>query len=219
KPSLRGLFYNNSELRSGWRLAIYAGTITALTSLGNSIISHYLIPGGDRAALFLTREVMDLIIIIFVSWIMGRIEGRTLADYGFPWRRMFRKEFWQGAMLGFATITVLVLLLKVLDVFKFSGLKLHGAEIPEWAVIYVLIFILVAVREELRYRGYGLFTLATGIGFWPAAIISSVYFAYTHSHNPGETPLGLFNVAVFGLFACFLLRRTGNLWMPIGLHL
>jgi len=29
----------------------------------------------------------------------------------------------------------------------------------------------------------------------------------------------LFNAGAFGLLACFLLRRTGNLWMPSGLHL
>jgi len=29
----------------------------------------------------------------------------------------------------------------------------------------------------------------------------------------------LFNAGAFGLLACLLLRRTGNLWMPIGLHM
>jgi hypothetical protein len=36
--------------------------------------------------------------------------------------------------------------------------------------------------------------------------------------NPGWTALGIATVFGFGLIACFLLRRTGNLWMPIGLH-
>jgi membrane protease YdiL (CAAX protease family) len=37
--------------------------------------------------------------------------------------------------------------------------------------------------------------------------------------NPGWTVLGLTTVFGFGLVACFLLRRTGDLWMPIGLHI
>ena len=47
--------------------------------------------------------------------------------------------------------------------------------------------------------------------------LSSI-FHYSHHGNSGEDWIGLFNVGAFGLLACFLLRRTGNLWMPIGLH-
>jgi len=39
-----------------------------------------------------------------------------------------------------------------------------------------------------------------------------------HVFNPGWTMLGLLTVVGFGLIACFLLRRTGDLWMPLGLH-
>jgi membrane protease YdiL (CAAX protease family) len=46
-----------------------------------------------------------------------------------------------------------------------------------------------------------------------------VLFGYGHHGNSGEDWIGLFNVGLFGLMACFLVRRTGNLWMPIGLHL
>jgi membrane protease YdiL (CAAX protease family) len=61
-------------------------------------------------------------------------------------------------------------------------------------------------------------TLASGIGFWPAAIASAVYFGYSHHNNTGEDWIGLFNAGFFGLFQCFLLRRTGNRWFPIGVH-
>src|SRR6516164_8859914 len=40
-----------------------------------------------------------------------------------------------------------------------------------------------------------------------------------HTGNSGEDWIGLANVALFGLLACLLLHRTGNLWMPIGLHM
>jgi uncharacterized protein len=87
------------------------------------------------------------------------------------------------------------------------------------ATIYGLVFILVALREEFRARGYALFTLSAGIGFWPAAILSSAFFGYSHHGNTGEDWIGLFNAGLFGLLTCFLLRRTGNLWMPIGVHM
>ena len=68
------------------------------------------------------------------------------------------------------------------------------------------------------FRGYMQFTLTTGIGFWPAALLMSALFAFAHTTNSGESLFGLIQVAAFGIFACIALRRTGNLWWPIGFH-
>jgi hypothetical protein len=132
---------------------------------------------------------------------------------------MFLGRFWQGALLGFATVTGLLVAMRAAGVFYFGSVALHGADVWKWATIYAFVFLLVALREEFRARGYGLFTLSTGIGFWPAAIISAAFFGYSHHLNSGENWIGLANAALFGLLACLLLRRTGDLWMPIGLHM
>ena len=121
-------------------------------------------------------------------------------------------------MLGLTLITSLILAMRAFGVFYFGSIALHGFDIWKWAAIYVFVFVLVALREEFRARGYKLFTLSAGIGFWPAAIISAIYFGYSHYWNSGENWIGLFNAGAFGLLLCFLLRRTGNLWMPIGLR-
>ena len=89
---------------------------------------------------------------------------------------------------------------------------------PSTSQGYGAAFLIVGVREEFHYRGYGLFTLSKGIGFWPAAFLTAAFFGYSHSGNSGETWLGLFNASAGGLFFCFLLRRSGDLWMPIGFH-
>lgn len=218
-PSIvRRAFYNARELRAGWRLLIFIGAITALISAENLSVAR-LLPHADNTTLFLIREVVDFLILVFVSWIMGRMERRTIADYGLPWRYMFGMRFWQGVLLGFASITALLVAMRLVRVFYFGTIALRGAEIWKWAATYGLVFILVALREEFRSRGYGLYTLSAGIGFWPAAILWSAFFGYSHHANSGEDWIGLFNAGMFGLLACFLLRRTGNLWMPIGLHM
>jgi uncharacterized protein len=215
---LHGVFYGPSELRAGWRLLIFLAIVVAFTELSNFMVRR-LLPGADGTTSFLVREVMDFLIFLFASSVMGRIESRTIADYGLPWRRMFRIEYWQGSLLGFASITVLLVTMRTAGVFHFGSIALHGPEIWKWAIVYALLFILVALREEFRARGYALYTLSTGIGFWPAAILSAAFFGYSHHGNSGEDWIGLFNAGVFGLLACFLLRRTGNLWMPIGFHM
>jgi membrane protease YdiL (CAAX protease family) len=218
-PSIfRRVFYGPSEIRAGWRLCIFLAIVTTLIEASNLIVRQML-HGADDTTLFLVREVMDFFIFLLASWIMGRIEGRTIADYGLPWRGMFRLQFWQGALLGFVAITGLLVAMRLAGVFYFGSIALHGADIWKWAIVYAFVFILVALREEFRARGYGLFTLSAGMGFWPAAIVSAAFFGYSHHGNSGEDFIGLFNAGAFGLLACFLLRRTGNLWMPIGLHM
>ena len=212
------VLYGPSELRAGWRLLIFVGIVAALIT-GTNWIFGRLLPGADRTATFLLFQVINFLIFLFASWVMGRIEGRNVAIYGLPWRKMFRSQFWQGVLIGFAAITGLLAMMRVAGVFHFGGLALHGADIWKWAAIYSFVFLLVGLREEFRSRGYLQYTLSLGIGFWPAALLSAALFGYGHHGNSGEDWIGLFNAGVFGLLACFLLRRTGNLWMPIGLHL
>jgi hypothetical protein len=78
--------------------------------------------------------------------------------------------------------------------------------------------VLVGIFEEFLFRGYAQSTLASGIGFWPAAILLSGAFGALHLPNPGEGWVGALSVMLFGLFACFTLRRTGSLWFAIGMH-
>jgi uncharacterized protein len=213
------VFYNNvSELRVIWRLLIFLAMVIVLTN-GSRLAMRRLFRGVDPTAVFLVSELMDFLIFLFASWIMGRIEGRTVADYGLPWRHAFRTQFWRGAVIGFAAITALLLAMRGIGVFHLEGIALHGGDVWKWAIAWGLVFILVALREEFRARGYGLFTLSAGIGFWPSAILSAAFFGYSHHGNSGEDWIGLINAGVFGLLACFLLRRTGSLWLPIGVHM
>ena len=80
---LRGVFCNPRELRAGWRLLIFLALVIALVNASNLIVRR-LLHSADETALFLVREVMDFLIFLLASWIMGRIEHRTIADYGLP---------------------------------------------------------------------------------------------------------------------------------------
>ena len=76
----------------------------------------------------------------------------------------------------------------------------------------------MGLSEEFLFRGYAQYTLARGIGFWPAAVSLSLVFGAAHLRNPGEGMVGALNVAVTGLVFAFALRRTGNLWLAVAWH-
>ena len=87
-----------------------------------------------------------------------------------------------------------------------------------YAALWGVVFLCVGLFEEFLFRGYAQFTLATGIGFWPAATALSAAFGALHLANSGEDKVGALSVFVIGMFFCLTLRRTGNLWFAVGLH-
>jgi len=216
--SIRQVSSNGNELHAVWSLCLFSLLILPALYSGDFAARRFLRDAG-LATLFFVREIRILLTFFVATWIMGRIESRRIAEYGLPWRSMFSRRFWIGALLGFASLSCLLLVMRLIGVFHFGAIALRPSDIGRWGVIYVLVFILVALTEEFSARGYALFTLTRITKFWPAAILTAIVFGYSHVGNAGEDWIGLFNVGLFGLLACLLLRRTGDLWMPIGFHM
>jgi membrane protease YdiL (CAAX protease family) len=176
------------------------------------------LPGTDPTALYLIGHAAQLAQLLLFAWAASRFERRGFADYGLPWRPALRSRFWQGMALGLGSLAVLVLAVAALGGVRLALPSHAGPDALLLGAGYLVLFIVLGLREEFLYRGYGLLTLGRQIGFWPAALVSSAWFVSTHAGNSGENVLGLAAVGAFGIFACMLLRRTGDLWLPIGFH-
>ena len=216
-PRLRTWFVGPSGFRAGWRLFAYVALVILLFRL-EDLGLRTLLHESDDVTAYVVNKAAKLGAILLASFIMARIERRSFGSFGLPWRGALRADFWLGASAGFAAITGLLVALRAVGAFHFGSIALRGTETWGYAVAFALIFLLIAVQEEFHYRGYGIYTLTTGIGFWPAALLSTLYFGWSHLDNHGETALGVLNVCAGGMLLCLLLRRTGSLWMPIGLH-
>jgi membrane protease YdiL (CAAX protease family) len=123
-----------------------------------------------------------------------------------------------GTIWGFGGISLLMVALYGLHAFSFDHVVLHGARLARFATFWAVMFLLVGLYEEFLLRGYSQFTLARGIGFWPAAVVLSVGFGLIHLRNDGEQWAGALAAAFIGFFFCLTLRRTGNLWFAVGFH-
>ena len=86
-------------------------------------------------------------------------------------------------------------------------------------LIWFLIFILVGWQEELLSRGYQLQNISEGINLTWGVIISSFAFALLHLLNPGANWISTFGIFLAGLFLSLGYILTGQLWLPIGLHI
>lgn len=216
------IFMGPNGLRAGWRLTIFFAQLFALAFLIGLIARHFLHgqqPGpADGYLSTILSEGATFSVVLFASFVMAKIENRTLADYGLPWRNAFRGKFWEGMVWGFLALSALLLSLRAAGVYSFGAPAIHGRDIAFYAAAWGLAFLLVGFFEEFFVRGYAQFTLTTGIGFWPAAILLSAAFGALHLSNPGETWIGGLSAGLFGFLFCLVLRRTGDLWLAIGFH-
>ena len=207
----------NSRLRALGRLLLFVALAFVIFPAKRRWL-RVMFHGADETVGYVLDHMIELAAVLIFGSIMAAIERRPFAAFGLPWRLALRARFWQGAGAGLASLTLLILVLRATGAIGLGVSSTSPLHAIGLGLAYATLFVLLAVREEFLYRGYGLFTLTEITGFWPAALASTVWFTWSHAGNSSENWLGLANVAAFGLLACLMLRRTGNLWMAIGFH-
>src|SRR5581483_6632733 len=217
-PSLiQSVFIGPAGLRAGWRFAIYLlACFVLLRAL--SLIIGFLFPRLQGLWALFAGECQLLVAAIVPAGALSRVERRPFGSYGLSRERAFGAFFWAGALWGLVSITVLLVAMRGFGAFYFGGLALHGVRILKFAAFWGVLFLIVGLFEEFLFRGYTQFTLAEGIGFWPAAVLLSAAFGAIHLRNQGEAWIGALGAAFIGLFFCLTLRRTRSLWFAAGMH-
>lgn len=222
------VFRGPNGIRAGWRALIFLGIIAGLLAAAGLLIvlaAHFLLHRpprfGDASLTPIGTAISEAAIFLLTAIsarIMARIEHRPWGEYGLPARFAFRQNFWIGTLIGFLAISTTLLAIFFMGGFRLSGLAIHGETLVASTLAWGAAFVMVGLAEEFAFRGYLQFTLTTGMGFWPAAILLSALFGLAHAGNPGESKFGLLSVVCFGLLFCLFLRRSGNLWWAVGFH-
>jgi CAAX protease family protein len=216
------IFWNEHELRAGWRLAIYLVLSGLLASAGVLLAIMTHLPQATRTnvspAALLVQEGIGMIAALLAAVALGLLEGRPFGVYGLPRAEAFGARFRQGLVWGLVMITAMILLIRAFGGYSFGERALAGAVVWRYAALWGLVFLCVGFFEEFFFRGYTQYTLASGIRFWPAATVLSAVFGAFHRGNSGEDLVGMLSVFVISMFFCLTLRRTGSLWFAVGVH-
>ncbi len=215
------IFVGPQELRAGWRLLIFLALVAALSLASVPLQRRVAANLGLHftATNVILAEAIGLLILLIAAGIMAHFEHRSIADYALPFRLIFGKSFWAGALWGFVMLSFIIGLMAATHAYSLGGLALSPLGIVKYGLLWALGFLMVGLFEEFAFRGYTQFTLTTGMGFWPAAAITCILFAAAHISNPGENWVGVVEIVLIALFLCLALRRTGNLWFAIGWHM
>jgi uncharacterized protein len=220
------IFRGPNGIRAGWRVliffAILAGLAVVLFLIVRVLTHGHAAGFGGISQLtpstLSLSEGVSFVLVAIAALIMARIEHRRWGQYGLAILSAFKKDFWVGIVVGFVAISGCLLAIFGLHGFHITGLGIHGSTIPFATASWCITFVIVGLSEEFTFRGYMQFTLTTGMGFWPAAVLMSLLFAAAHIGNPGESKTGVASVFLFGMLFCLFLRRRGTLWWAVGFH-
>lgn len=180
---------------------------------------HYQPSKGWSASDFLLSDGIGILALLGAMLLAARLERGSLADYGFPPRAAFGRRWWEGMAWGALAPLATFAMVAAVGAARLDGLALHGAALAKSALIWLAVMIVLGIFEELLFRGYPLAVLARGMGFWPAAITTSVLFGALHYFTkPMENWVDALTVGLIGVFLCYTVRRTGDLWFAIGFH-
>ena len=82
-----------------------------------------------------------------------------------------------------------------------------------------LMFLVVAVGEEVAFRGVLFRWIDERFGFWWALVASALIFGLIHITNDNATLWSSVAIAIeAGLLLGIAYKWSGNLWVPIGFH-
>ncbi len=172
------IFIGPQGPRAGWRLLIFFALIAALIAIVSFALRGL---AGKLGAEFtvttvVISESLQFGIVLIASLIMTRFERRSLADYGLPFRLALQTQFWTGALWGFVMLSIIIALMIATHAYSLGAIALSPMGVLKYGLGWALAFLLVGLFEEFVVRGYLQFTLTMGLGFWPAAAITSSLF-------------------------------------------
>jgi|SRR5579884_1102690 len=168
---------------------------------------------GDRSGL--TIGAIASLLTLGLTIVFIRLDRRSLESFGFQltWRSPVLFVF--GAVVGIILVGAHVALTALCG-------PVHWVSNRQWmparAILLAAVFLLLATREELAFRGYPLRKLASELNPVAAQLIVAALFAIEHAISGASWSNAILGAGmgsvVFGMAAL----ATRGLAMPIGLH-
>jgi hypothetical protein len=219
------VFVGPNGLRAGWRFLCFVALWMYLDHLKNLVVWYHVLKYKDHPLWhpldFFVWNGPELVVTFVTVFVIMKVVDRgrwPFRNYGLGLQTASFSLFLEGLIWGFFTPTILILLLCLTRAVTFEGLALSGALLLQFALFWFLVMVLGGLHDQFLYCGYPLFTLATGIGFWPAAVLLSLLFGGLQQFLITRTTtfVHLLNASVIFLFSCLTFRRTGSLWFAVG---
>jgi membrane protease YdiL (CAAX protease family) len=214
------------RLRAGWRLLIQTMVFIILTvCIGVVALVPYILLFGTNTtgfAFLLWGEIVQVIPLTASVFLACRfLDHRSITSIGLKLEWCSLTDIVAGIIITFVMMGLIYTGMSLMGWVKFDGFAWQ-ADPPLTVignfVLVIILFIIVGWGEELLSRGYHLQTIASGLNKFWGVFLSSAIFGILHLANPNSNWISAVGIFFAGLFFAFGYLRTGQLWLPIGMH-
>lgn len=213
-------FDAEGDLRSGWKAAGFVALFALIGFLVGGLFRMLSLPKGSSSS-GLLGVLLPTLMVLAATAICLRLERRPLASIGLRFGGRWLAEFALGTAGGVVLLVLVALVVRGAGGFHWERNPAGGAGAllgAAWT------FLGVAWFEELLFRGYPFQRLVQGaLGEKGTLALFAIFFGMAHWGNPGMTGAakvwGTLNIALAAVLLGLAWIRTGNLALPIGIHL
>ncbi|MEK7448482.1 MAG: CPBP family intramembrane glutamic endopeptidase, partial [Planctomycetota bacterium] len=171
-----------------------------------------------------SQIITEFLLILFCIYLVVEVRGGSLAQLG-----LTSSHFFKNIFRGFSGYVIAAPVLVVMLIFSNLLVERFG-EPPDIKIImeflspqygfrhvlsgFLMIAVIAPVAEEIFFRGFLQGALRRRLSFWPAIIISALFFALLHFRFAAGPFL-----FTFGLLLGYLYEKTQSLIPVITVHL
>lgn len=166
-----------------------------------------------RPSLLLSRTIGVLLAAGAILLLGRTIQRKTLDEIGISLRGA-APLILQGALIGIIMTGIVIGVMMLMGWYQVVGVNIDALAIGR----ALTVFFLVALFEELLFRGLLFWQLDNVFGSWLALLITSAFFGATHLGNANATLWTGLAVAIGGLSLGAAYLMTCNVWVAVGLH-
>jgi uncharacterized protein len=201
----------NSErgLRNGWWILIF------LLVLASMLVPVLLLAQKNSRDVSIGTQAS---LVFLASAACQLLRRRALSELFGKFNKVWFKDFSAGCLMGAAFMLVPAL---ILQTFGRVNLQWNSMDVSA-LVSSMSLFAGIALAEELLFRGFVFQRLLSGLGLWPAQLLTAAFFLLTHLNNPGMSGsikvMASINIFLASMLFGLAFIRTKSLAMPLGLH-
>jgi len=192
------------------RVGVFTILVLALTVLFGWVLNIVNYVFASVVSLFLAAVTASAVT-------MHVFERGSLADIGMHWDPDSVRNLALGLAGGIGAACLVILGPIVAGAAEIHAVA--GSETHFRTILYVSVLLVFgAMGEEMLFRGYGFHVLVRALGPFATILPVSVLFAWAHANNQNISLAGLVNTFGWGVVLGWAFLRSGDLWLPIGLH-
>jgi uncharacterized protein len=190
-------------------LFIFSGSFLLALALPNFFSN----PANASYSFYSSIATVFCISLLCVYFFRRVVDKNSFASLGFVWKGFGKEQFsgFISGMLLITTIATILWLMKLLEWF-ITDIDITGM------LLVFAVMMMVAIGEELVFRGYILNNLMLSMNKELALFVSALLFAVFHSLNPNFNLLAFINIFLAGILLGINYIFTRNLWFSIFFH-